>query len=269
MQFRRQALARLEAPEALDLPVRLARARGRLVLAVTVAAMAAAGYWAVTGTVTSTVDAPGLLTYGQGSYVVQSTVTGQVTDVKAREGQRVSTGQALAEVKPASGHTTVLRAVRPGLVTALHTAVGSVVTTGSDVATVERSKGAHDPLVAELYLSPTSAAGIAPGQRVDLTAATAPEQRYGVLRGTVRTVDRTARTKEQLTTALGDEDLAARLTGHGGSLTVLVTLTPSSRTHSGYAWSSPSGPPFALASMTSVDGSVRTARQHPYAWLLP
>lgn len=56
MQFRQQALAKLQSPEELDLPVRFARPQGWLVLSVTVVAMAAASVWAVTGSVTSTVS---------------------------------------------------------------------------------------------------------------------------------------------------------------------------------------------------------------------
>jgi hypothetical protein len=51
VQFRQQALARLQSSEELDLPVRLARPQGWLVLSVTVIAMAAASVWAVTGSV--------------------------------------------------------------------------------------------------------------------------------------------------------------------------------------------------------------------------
>lgn len=40
MQFRQQALAKLQSPEELDLPVRFARPQGWLVLSVTLIAMA-------------------------------------------------------------------------------------------------------------------------------------------------------------------------------------------------------------------------------------
>ena len=91
MQFRQQALSKLQSPEELDLPVRFARPQGWLVLPVTVVVMAAA---AVLGgdrlASSSTLGAPGILTHGQGSYVLQSPVAGQVTEVLAEEGERVS-----------------------------------------------------------------------------------------------------------------------------------------------------------------------------------
>ena len=84
MQFRQQALAKLQSPEELDLPVRFARPQGWLVLSVTVVAMAAASVWAVTGSVTSTVSAPAIITHGQGSYLLQSPVAPSQEDLWAR-----------------------------------------------------------------------------------------------------------------------------------------------------------------------------------------
>ena len=63
MQFRQQALAKLQSAEELDLPVRFARPQGWLVLTVTVAVTAAASVWAVTGSVSSTVSAPASLDF--------------------------------------------------------------------------------------------------------------------------------------------------------------------------------------------------------------
>ncbi len=103
MQFRQQALAKLQSPEELDLPVRFARPQGWLVLSVTVVAMAAASVWAVTGSVTSTVSAPAIITHGQGSYLLQSPVAGQVTAVLAKQGDQVPANSPVLKVRTAKG----------------------------------------------------------------------------------------------------------------------------------------------------------------------
>lgn len=90
MQFRQKALSKLQSPEELDLPVRFARPQGRFVLAVTVLVMTAAGFWAFTGSVSSKQSAPGILTRAEGSYLLQSPFSGQVTAVVAKEGQLLS-----------------------------------------------------------------------------------------------------------------------------------------------------------------------------------
>jgi hypothetical protein len=269
VQFRQQALTKLQSPEELDLPVRLARPRGLLTLAVTLAAMAAGAVWAVTGQVTSTVTAPGILTYGQGSYVLQSPVAGQVTAVLAQEGRRVAAGAPLVRVRVAHGGTETVRAIAAGRVTSLTASIGAVVTTGADVATVERAAHAGDPLLAMLYAPASGGASLAPGQPVDLSLPSVPEQQYGVLHGTVKAVGRSAQTRRGIAAFLGDPQLAEQFSKDGQPVAVLVALDISRRTKSGYAWSSPAGPPFALTSMTPADGSVTVARQHPAGWLLP
>ena len=189
MQFRQQALSKLQSPEEIDLPVRYARPRGGLVLVVTVVVMIAAGFWAVTGTVSSTVDAPGILTHAQGSYILQSPVAGQVTDVLAKEGGLVAADAPLLKVRTAQG-STVVRAIAAGRVTTLVASIGSVVTTGADVAAVERFDKPDEPLTAVLYVPADSGSSVPVGAAVDLTVQSVPTQQYGVLRGRVKAVGR-------------------------------------------------------------------------------
>jgi biotin carboxyl carrier protein len=268
VQFRQQALSKLQSPEEIDLPVRYARPRGGLVLAVTVVAMFAAGLWAVTGTVSSTVGAPGILTHAQGSYVLQTPVAGQVIDVLAEEGQRVAANAPLLTVRTARGNS-VVRTIAAGRVTTVFASIGSVVTTGADVAAVERFDNADDPLTAVLYMPADSGASVPVGASVDLTLPSVPTQRYGVMRGRVEAVGRTAQTRRRISDFLGNTQLGEQFSKDGQPVAVVVRLERSSSTRSGYAWSSSGGPPYAIDSMTLATGSVHLAEQHPIDWLLP
>ncbi|MGW5770295.1 HlyD family efflux transporter periplasmic adaptor subunit [Streptomyces longwoodensis] len=268
MQFRQQALAKLQSPEELDLPVRFARPQGWLVLSVTVVVIAAASVWAVTGSVASTVSAPAVLTHGEGSYVLQSPAAGQVTAVLAKEGERLSAGAPVVKVRTAGGDT-VVRTVAAGRVTALAASIGQIISTGADVAAVEKVAHADDPLYATVYVPAENAAAIPAGAPVDLTVQTVPAQRYGVLRGRVKSVDRTAQSARQIAAFLGDGQLGEQFTRTGRPVAVLVRLDTSPTTKSGYRWSSHDGPPYALTSMTLATGSIRLADQRPVDWLLP
>ncbi|WP_419999365.1 HlyD family efflux transporter periplasmic adaptor subunit [Streptomyces boninensis] len=268
MQFRQKALSKLQSPEELDLPVRFARPQGRLVLAVTVIVMAAAAYWALTGSVHSKLSAPGILTRAEGSYLLQSPVSGQVTEVLAKEGQVLRAGAPLLKVRTDMGYRAV-RAVEGGRVTSLVAKTGAVVTTGADVATVERMRSADEPLIAMVYVSGGSGAGIAPGAQVDLTVQSAPQEQFGVLRGKVKAVGRAPQSREQLAGFLGNPQLAAQFSKAGNPLAVLVELQPSEATKSGYRWSSDAGPPFRIDSPTPVTGAVHLTAERPVDWLLP
>ncbi|MFD3521026.1 hypothetical protein [Streptomyces sp. NPDC058653] len=268
MQFRQQALSKLQSPEEIDLPVRFARPQGCLVLGVTVVVMIAAAVWAVTGSVSSTLGAPGVLTHAQGSYVLQSPVAGQVTEVLAKEGERVSADAPLVKVRTAEG-STVVRAIGAGRLTTLVAAVGSVITTGADVAAVERVEKPGDPLSVMLYAPAESGATVPVGASVDITVQSVPKQRYGVLRGRVASVGRVAETSRRITGFLGSTQLGEQFSREGPPVAVLVRLDKSSATRSGYTWSSPDGPPYAVESMTLATGSIRLSEQHPIDWLLP
>lgn len=308
MQFRQKALSKLQSPEEIDLPVRFARPQGWLVLTVTVIAMAAAAFWATTGSVSSTVRAPGILTHAQGSYVLQSPVAGQVTEVLAEEGRSLPAGAPLLRVRTSADRTeddgesaggggtvnggpdsgsgggasgdasgdgarkkdgTLVRTLAAGRVTSLVATIGAVVTTGADVAVLERVDDARAPLKALLYLPADNGTAVPVGARVDLTVQSVPSQQYGVLRGRVKAVGRISQSRQQIAGFLGDGQLAEQFSRRGRPVAVLVELDRSPRTESGYAWSSSEGPPYAIASMTPADGAIRLADQRPIDWLLP
>ncbi|MEU0114185.1 HlyD family efflux transporter periplasmic adaptor subunit [Streptomyces bobili] len=268
MQFRQQALTKLQSPEELDLPVRFARPQGWLVLSVTVVVMAAASVWAVTGSVASTVSAPAVLTHGEGSYILQSPAAGQVTAVLAKEGERLPAGSAVLKVRTADGDT-VVRTVAAGRITALAATIGQIISTGANVAAVEKVAEADEPLYATVYVPAENAASVPADAAVDLTVQTVPSQRYGVLRGRVKSVDRAAQSAQQIAAFLGDSQLGEQFTREGRPVAVLVRLDRSSATRSGYTWSSADGPPYALTSMTMATASIRLADQRPLDWLLP
>ncbi|MFJ9664781.1 HlyD family efflux transporter periplasmic adaptor subunit [Streptomyces sp. NPDC101219] len=268
MQFRQQALAKLQSPEELDLPVRFARPQGWLVLSVTVVAMAAASVWALTGSVASTVTAPAVLTHGRGSYVLQSPVSGQVTEVLVEQGERLTARSPVLKVRTGQGDA-VVRSLDAGRVTTLAASVGRIIRTGADVAAVERTARAQDPLYATVYVPADRAAAVPADASVDLTVQSVPSQEYGVLRGTVESVDRSAQSAGQISSFLGDPALGEQFTREGRPVAVTVKLRTSSATKSGYAWSSADGPPFRLTSMTLASASIRLADRRPVDWLLP
>ncbi|MEY9965878.1 multidrug efflux pump subunit AcrA (membrane-fusion protein) [Streptacidiphilus sp. MAP12-16] len=268
MQFRQKALSKLQSPEELDVPVHLARPQGRLVLAVTVVVMAVACFWAMTGSVSPELSAPGILTFAEGSYTLQSPVAGQVTAVYANEGDMLSNGAPLLSVRT-DRKVEIVRTVAAGRLTALSARIGAVVATGADLATLERVTSPSDPLLAVLYAPSSGGSAIPVGSAVDLTVQSVPAQRYGVLRGRVLAVGRVPETQQQITGFLGDGQLGAQFSAQGQPVAVTVQLDRSSGTQSGYAWSSAQGPPYAIGSTTLVSGTVHLAAQHPIAWLLP
>lgn len=123
--------------------------------------------------------------------------------------------------------------------------------------------------MAMLYVPGDGGASVRVGAPVDLTVQSVPSGQYGVLRGRVAAVGRSAQTRERIAAFLGDAQLGEQFSRHGRPVAVLVELDRSAATKSGYRWSSAQGPPYAVDSMTPATGSVHLADQRPLDWLLP
>ncbi len=167
----------------------------------------------------------------------------------------------MLKVRTTQGATTVVRTVAAGRVTALAATIGAIVSTGANVAAVEKVAHADDPLYATVYV---------PAERRHH-----PRERRGrphravgadpAVRGTARPCEggRPERADpQQISSFLGDSQLGERF-AKGRPVAVLVRLDRSAATKSGLKWSSADGPPFALTSMTLATGSIRLADQRP------
>jgi hypothetical protein len=267
VQFRQRALARLRSPEELDMPIRLARPRGWLILAALAAVVVAGGVWSVVGGLPHDLAAPGILTYPEGSFSLQSPIAGQVVDVFVHEGDGVAFGSPVLNVQTGSG-VQIVRAVSSGRVSVLSVKVGSVVAVGANLATVERLEDQGEEMVAVLYAPGDSGPMIPLGAKVDLTVQSVPAQQFGVLRGHVVDVGKSPESREQISDFLSDSQLGEQFSAGGRPVKVTVELELSGDTRSGFAWSSVAGPPYSIDSRTQVSGVVHLATVRPIDWMV-
>lgn len=262
MRFNEKALAKLQAPDDLSLPVRYAKSPKWLILAVLALIVAAGGVWVVTGEVPRTLEGSGILTHQSGSFTLQSPVAGQITEVAVAQGDQLITGRSVFKVRENTGTRTV-RAVAGGRAVAVLGHVGEIVSVGTPLAVIERVEGPKDGLVAVLYV-PAANSGLVPnGTSVDLAVQAVSTQQFGRLRGRVLSVGRFPATRAQVAEFLGDEDLARRFTASGPPVKVVIALLATPNTPSGFVWSMGSGPPFNVDSRMLVRGAIRLAPFRP------
>jgi len=266
MRYRFRALAKLREPDELDTPAVLTSPRGWLTLAALGAVALAAVGWAVFGRLPRTVSASGLIARPYAAAQVQTLYPGMVTGIRARVGGQVRAGQVLAVIHDAAGVSRQVVSVFAGQVIGIEVAQGEVVGAGATIVTVERSGPAAGTPVALLFVSPSLAAGITPGQSVGLEVASAPSAAFGLLRGRVLSVSPfplTGPAEQVLTGGLAGP---GRLAG-AGKLLVTVHLLRDARTPSGYAWTTRAGPPQALPAVVAVTGMIALGEQAPITLL--
>jgi multidrug efflux pump subunit AcrA (membrane-fusion protein) len=253
MEFRRRALARLGRAEESDVPVVLAGTRSVLLLALATVLVAGGAVWACAGSLPQTVHAAGVLTRAAGSTTLRSPVAGQIVDAPVPEGADFTPGTVLFTVAGADG-PNVVRAVSAGRMASVLAVVGGQVTVRDTLAVIEPGP-AGSPLEAALYLPPADAARVRPGQHVDLAVLSVPDQKYGVVLGTVQEVGARPQTRGELAAFLADPDLAGDFVARGEPVRVIVRLLPGN-TVSGYRWSTPQGPPYPIDTRTLVSAAI-------------
>jgi HlyD family secretion protein len=99
--------------------------------------------------------------------------------------------------------------------------------------------------------------------KVNVSVATAPSAKYGVLRGTVSQVSQTPLSTAAVKALVANPDLAAVLTQGGPPVLAEVRLTRDASNRSGFAWSTPKGPPFPLQIGSQVTAQVIQTQQRP------
>ncbi|MEU6220008.1 HlyD family efflux transporter periplasmic adaptor subunit [Streptomyces sp. NPDC047022] len=276
MRFRFKALQRMREPDELDTPTLLAAPRGWVALFVVMITMTGALLWVFTGRLPISVDAPGLLTMPGGTGLVQSPYAGVVQEVLAKPADTVTQGQPLARVEDASGRARVVSSPFTGQVVGFPVDKGQVVHPGTTVASVERTDANagtgggndRDAMVAMVFVPAPRAAGLRPGQSVDLSVSTAPAGTFGLLRGRIESVSPYSLTSEAVSGLVGGDLAAHTYAGSSPPRLVVVRLLRTADTPTGFVWTSASGPPGRLSTQVSVTATINLGHQTPFNLLL-
>lgn len=270
MDFRRKALDSLRAPDELDSPVRLARPQGWVSLLVVAAVIAAGVVWCCIGQVPRTVGGSGVLTYPEGISALQGAYTGNVGTVFAQTDSVVPAGTPVMSVISPTGATELVRAPFAGIVTNVLVSTGQFVSPGETLLDIEQTDMPDSQLLARIYVPAAQAVDLQPGDDVAINVSSAPAQAFGVLRGTVTSVDSFPETPQQILDFLGGNQLLANNFLSGGDpVGVDVRLTADPSTVSGFQWSTNEGPPFQLQSQTLVTASISIPGERAITWVLP
>ena len=267
MNFRFKALTQLRQPDELDAPVVLAAPRGWVAIIALTVVTAGAIAWAVFGRLPQTVTASGLITRPQGTVQVQSLYTGMVTSVHPGVGGHVTAGQALAVVRDPGGARHTITRPFGGQVMSVGVADGQVISTGSPVATIERSAGSGGQVVALLFVPAGQAAGLTPGEPVGLSVASAPASAFGLLRGRVLSVSQYPLTSAAVRALLGGTAPPGMFGAGPAAQHDTESQQNDRRTASGYAWTTVAGPPQPLPAQVPATGTVSLGVTAPISLL--
>mgnify|MGYP000941344485 CR=1 FL=1 len=306
--FRNTALRQLSSPDQLDQLIRITSPRAWLALLAVGLLVASAVTWGFMGIISTKGAGQGILLNNGGVYTLESHITGPVTDVRFAAGDAVNKGDVIAridrpelveeihellgeiqelrdgqqtdsdEYRQADASLKRLRArldyesriVSPisGRILKMNIHKGTMVQQGTSLAALEQDGGTVR-LEAVLYLPASLGGELHPGMEAQVSPVNISREKYGYMLGRVISVAKYPETAQSLLQTLGNENLAAMLSGRDASLQVRVELIVDSTTASGYKWSSPAGPPISISSGALVQGEIVIRRERPIERVIP
>ncbi len=268
--FRQSTLERLSSPEQLDQLMKITSPAGWAALIALILLLCGAVVWGFIGRVATKVYGQGILLSPGGVNTVVALSEGQVEDIYYDVGDTIAANSVVARIRE-PGATLATRVISPiaGKIVEVQASINNLVERGDPIITVENNKEAgFQALEAILYLSPAEGKQISPGMSVEVSPSTVRREESGYMIGKVISVGEFPASRAGMLRVLGNEELIGVLSTSGAPLEVRVTLQLDPNTHSGYAWSSSSGPNAQIDSGTLCSAWITIREQRPIGWVI-
>ena len=129
---------------------------------------------------------------------------------------------------------------------------------------------ANTKLVSVIYFDNKNGKQIKPGMSAQITPSFAKRERYGGMVGVVTNISPFPVTTQDITTIVGNEEIAASL-AKKGEVRVQAFAQPQEQpgSTSGYKWSSSDEPPIKISSGTTTSVQVTIAEKAPISYIIP
>jgi len=160
-----------------------------------------------------------------------------------------------------------------GKVLELSVVPGQIVSGGSRLGSIN-AKGTDAKLMGVIYFADKDGKQVQQGMEVQVTPSLVKRERFGGILGTVKNVAPFPVTVQDMSTIIGNqnlaENLAQGLASGGGTAPVQVFAElETANTNSGYKWSSSTGPDIQLSPGTTVQVRVKVGEIAPIAYVIP
>ena len=145
---------------------------------------------------------------------------------------------------------------------------GTLINPGMTILSLEPIGREIKNLEAVIYVS-SKGLNLKPGMEVQISPAGVKKEEYGFILGRVTRVSEYPSSFQGMMRVLGNETLVRSLSQNGPVIEVAVDLVPSSKTVSGFEWSSAEGPPITIQSGTICTANIIEKKQRPISLVIP
>ena len=194
---------------------------------------------------------------------------------KSKEMERTTSDSEIDEIRRSLGlldQELVLKSdvVSPytGRVIEVMVNEGTMINPGTPLLSLEPVGRGIKNIEAVVYV-PSEGRNLKAGMEVQISPSGVKIEEFGFILGRVTRVSEYPSSSQGMMRVLGSESLLKSLTEQGPVIRVNVDLVPSSKTVSGFRWSSPKGPPMTIQSGTVCGAKIIERKQKPISLVIP
>jgi len=156
-----------------------------------------------------------------------------------------------------------------GVITGVMVKRGALINAGTRIVNIEpRGKNIKN-LEVVMYVPAAKGKEIKRGMKIQVSPSTVMKEKYGLMLGRVTYVSEYPAIRESVMKNLNNENLVNSLVGNQTVIEVKAELIPSSKTVSGYRWTSKGGPPQKITSGTLASGMIIVEEKRPISLVVP
>jgi len=178
------------------------------------------------------------------------------------------TRRSIESMQSSLSATTQVTSSYAGRVVELKAGLGTLVSQGSALLTVESAAAGANDLEAVIYIPATEGKKVERGMDAQIVPSTVKREEHGFMVAKVHFVSDYAATTESMLAVLQNRQIAQELSAGSSPIEVRASLEPA-KTPSGFRWSSESGPPFKVSTGTLGTVEIVVYRQAPITLVIP
>lgn len=144
---------------------------------------------------------------------------------------------------------------------------GTQIGRGAPILRLELTQ--NSSIEAVIYMQPDKGKQVKPGLEIQISPSTVKREEYGFILGLVTEVSEFPATRERMMSTLENSTLVQALSYGSAPIEVHADMIPSSKTYSGYQWSSSDGPAIRISAGTICSASVTVEKKAPVEFVIP
>ncbi len=260
--YRKSSIEKLSNPEQLDRAIKLTSPMSWLALMGVVLIIVVTLIWSIVGTLPDTQTVNGIVVSPESVCAYYSDVTGTVTKVLKKDGDKVKRNDEIAIVKLSDGKEHIIKATVSGKITELLVQEETRVYSGAEIARYTPNISAEQVVVC--YVPSYIANQLEVDMDVLLYPTSVDTQKYGHMEATIESIGEYAASTNNMWYVVGADNLVAeQFLSSGPVMTVVCKIKTDKDTDSGYYWSSDKGKNVTISDGVFVSAKIITDESAP------